>query len=143
MNSYDMPMPFPDSLHGAVGAARLSQKHAYAPYSGKFVGAAVLTRSGRVFAGCNVENKSDDLRVCAERNAIGAAVAAGEREIIAVVVVSPDNRLWPPCAACRQVIEELALNAEIVMCNKNGVVRRASLHSLPPVPFDPPESGRT
>lgn len=128
-------------LQNAIGAARTAQKHAYAPYSGKFVGAAVLSRSGRVFAGCNVENEDDQFRVCAERNAIAAAVGEGERDIVAIVVVSPDNRLWPPCVSCRRVIAELAPEAEIVMCNQDGAVQRAAFAGLRSTPFEPGGTG--
>jgi len=131
----------PVQLQNAIGAARTAQKHAYAPYSGKFVGAAVLSRSGRVFAGCNVENEDDQFRVCAERNAIASAVGEGERDIVAIVVVSPDNRLWPPCVSCRRVIAELAPDAEIIMCNQDGAVQRAPFTGLRSVPFDSGDPG--
>jgi len=128
-------------LQNAIGAARVAQKNAYAPYSGKFVGAAVLSRSGRVFAGCNVENEDDQFRVCAERNAIAAAVGEGERDIVAIVVISPDTRLWPPCVSCRHVIAEMAPDTEIIMCNQNGAVQKAPFAGLRSTPFEPGGTG--
>lgn len=129
----------PTALTSAIAAARAAQRNAYAPYSGKSVGAAVLTREGSVYAGCNVENKASEYRVCAERNALAAAMADGRRDITAIVVISPDNRLWPPCESCRNVIAELAPHAEIVMCNQDGAMSRAPLTGLTAVPFVPGE----
>ena len=89
-------------------AAREAQSHAYAPYSGVHVGAAVLDADGRVFAGANVENASFGLTICAERVAAAAAVSAGSRRFLLAVVVAdtPDPPL--PCGACRQFLAEFA-----------------------------------
>ena len=89
-----------------VQAARAARAHAYAPYSGYAVGAAVLTDDGRVFAGCNVENASYGLSVCAERVAVFSAIAAGARRLVAAAVCTPDG--GTPCGACRQVLLEFA-----------------------------------
>ncbi len=132
----------PDSVIArAVAAARASQSNAYAPYSNWHVGAAIITSDETIFAACNVENESDDLRVCAERNAIAAAVAAGKRDIQAVVVVSPDQRFWPPCTSCRGVITEFAPDAEIILNNKFGDLHRARLEVLPTFPFEEDGTG--
>jgi cytidine deaminase len=89
-----------------VQAARAARAHAYAPYSGYAVGAAVLTDDGRVFAGCNVENASYGLSLCAERVAVFSAIAAGARRLVAAAVCTPDG--GTPCGACRQVLLEFA-----------------------------------
>src|SRR5438105_10343099 len=98
------PKPVLDRLLRAAAEVR---GNAYAPYSGFAVGAAVLA-GGRVFAACNVENSSFPLSACAERNAIGMAVASGARRIDAVAVVGGSARPAPPCGGCRQVIAEFA-----------------------------------
>jgi cytidine deaminase len=125
----------------ALAAARAAQQRAYAPYSGRRVGAAVITSSGRVFAACNVENKATEFWVCAERNAIAAAIASGENQLETVIVVAPDGRFWPPCASCRQVIAEFAPAAEIIMSNESGATLRASLDKLQSRPFDAGDGG--
>ena len=89
-----------------VQAARAVRAHAYAPYSGYAVGAAVLTDDERVFAGCNVENASYGLSLCAERVAVFSAIAAGARRLVAAAVCTPDG--GTPCGACRQVLLEFA-----------------------------------
>lgn len=94
-------------------AARQAQANAWAPYSRFQVGAAALAEDGRVFAGCNLENASFGLTVCAERNALAAAVAAGARPV-AVAVVGPQVGL-PPCGACRQVLAEFGLDLQVLL----------------------------
>jgi len=94
-------------------AARSACAHAYCPYSRFPVGAAVLTTDGSIATGCNVENASSGLTVCAERNAIGRAVADGAKSIVAVAVYTPTPQPVAPCGACRQVIAEFGPDVKI------------------------------
>lgn len=105
---------------------------AYAPYSRFAVGAALETRSGRVFTGCNVENLSFGLTCCAERNAIFAAVAAGERDFVRIVVVADSREPVTPCGACRQVMAEFSDELEVRSVNLQGVEYTANLRELLP-----------
>jgi len=117
-----------------LAAARKARQRAYAPYSDFRVGSAVLSSGGRIYSGCNVENASLGLTCCAERNAIFAMVAAGEREIREILVISDSEELLPPCGACRQVILEFARPAALVhMCGRRGAGRTATVAEL--VPF--------
>jgi cytidine deaminase len=116
-----------------VEAAWAAREHAYAPYSNFPVGAALLVEDGRIFAGCNVENLSYGLTNCAERVAIGAAVAAGARGFLAVVVVAETKEPISPCGACRQVLAEfnvprvmLANRTERLEFELDGLLPRAS-----------------
>ena len=106
--------------------ARATMKHAYAPYSHFHVGAAILLKDGRVFTGCNVENASYGLTICAERNAVFAAVAASARkpEIVAVAVVNHRRVPCSPCGACRQVLAEFGPRATVWYLGAKGVVQR-------------------
>ena len=99
-------------------AARAAAKASYSPYSKFRVGAAVLAGSGKIYAGCNVENASYGLCNCAERTAIFTATAAGERQLRAVVVYTPTPTPTMPCGACRQVINEFGSQAIVIaVCN--------------------------
>lgn len=117
-------------------AAREVRERAYAPYSMFAVGAAVLA-GGRVFTGVNVENASYPLTVCAERNAVAAAVAAGEREVEAVAVVAGDADPTPPCGGCRQVLSEFGPDALVVCESVGGRRREWRLSDLLPEAFGP------
>jgi len=118
-----------------LAAAKAASAHAYCPYSHFAVGAAVRAADGRVFSGCNVENASYGLAICAERNAIFHAVAAGARDIVAVAVYTPTPAYTTPCGACRQVLSEFGLNAE-VLCACDGPERgRFTVSSLLPHGF--------
>jgi cytidine deaminase len=118
-----------------IAAARAAREHAYAPYSRFPVGAAVLTRSGRIFAATNVENASYGLTICAERAAIFAAVSAGERDFEALAVVSEEGGM--PCGACRQVLAEFALGARVIVADLQGGRRAWSASELLPHAFQP------
>ena len=116
-------------------AARLVHRHSYSPYSRFPVGAAVLTASGAIFSGCNVENASLGLTQCAERNAVAQAVSQGERRILAVAIYTPTPRPTPPCGACRQVLAEFSCDAN-VLCVCDGEERlEATLADLLPAAF--------
>jgi cytidine deaminase len=115
-------------------AARTAAKKAYAPFSNFKVGAAVLTADGRIFSGCNVENGSFGLTVCAERVAIFKAVSAGRNEIKAVLVYADTAKLTPPCGACLQVIAEFSENSEVVLSNGRST-KSYGMQQLLPVRF--------
>jgi len=116
-----------------AGVARTAWKHAHAPYSGFQVGAAVRTRRGRVFAGCNVENASLGAGICAERGAIMQAVAAGMRpgELRAVAVYTRATQPTPPCGVCLQFLVEFGRDVEILLAGPKGIVRRRLSDLLP------------
>ncbi|MEN8693274.1 MAG: cytidine deaminase [Akkermansiaceae bacterium] len=116
----------------AHGAAR----KAYAPYSEFHVGAALLGKSGKVFVGCNVENASYGLTICAERVAVGMAVACAERDFEAIAISVKGG--GSPCGACRQVLSEFAPDLRVLMSDENGkLVREMSLGALLPENFGP------
>ncbi|MGD9141455.1 MAG: cytidine deaminase [bacterium] len=111
-----------------------ARARAYAPYSEYHVGAAALAASGKVYTGANVENRSYGLTVCAERNAIFAAVAAGERNIVKVAIVADGKRVPLPCGACLQVMEEFGVN-EVVVGRPDGTFETHAFADLLPRPF--------
>jgi cytidine deaminase len=122
-----------------VAAARAAAAKAYCPYSQFRVGAAVLTDAGEIFAGCNVENASYGLTICAERNAVFQAIArgSGALAIRAVVVFTPTAQPTAPCGACRQVINEFGPDAEIFSVCEGPAVLKSSLGALLPNAFGP------
>ncbi|HJP56738.1 MAG TPA: cytidine deaminase [Gemmatimonadales bacterium] len=122
-----------DSL---VSAARAVQQQAYAPYSGYRVGAAVEADTGAVFAGCNVENASYGLTICAERAAVAAAVSAGVRRIRRAVVVTDSDPPAAPCGACRQVLSEFGADMTVEAVGP-ARTSRWSLRDLLPAAFGP------
>jgi cytidine deaminase len=119
-----------------IEAARRARENAYAPFSHFQVGAALRTPAGRVIGGCNVENASYGLTICAERVAIFKAISEGEREFDAIAVVTDADRLTPPCGACRQIIWEMCGNVEVVLANLKGQVEVHRMKDLLPLPFD-------
>ena len=102
--------------------AKSASEKAYAPYSGYKVGAALLCSDGTVFTGCNVENASYSLTICAERNAVFQAVAAGQRDFLALAIYVDGEVLFPPCGACRQVLAEFNPNLHILYANRLGSI---------------------
>jgi cytidine deaminase len=117
-----------------VAAARRVREHAYAPYSGFRVGAALETTTGAVFAGANVENASYGATVCAERAAVASMIAAGEREIAKIAVYTEGPELAMPCGMCRQVLFEFGRRAEVMVAGPSGTKSR-TLAELLPEPF--------
>ena len=116
-------------------AARAVQQRAYAPASNFRVGAAVLADDGQIFVGCNVENASYGLTICAERAAVCAAVAGGVRNIRAVAVVTDLLEPARPCGACRQVLAEFGPQMVVYLLGQNDVVQTTQLAQLLPDPF--------
>ncbi len=118
-------------------AALAAMEHAYAPYSRFRVGAALRCADGTIVTGCNVENASYPAGLCAERAAIGAAVAQGHQRFTAVVVATERGEPAPPCGICRQMLAEFAPALSVVSVTRAGEERRWSLADLLPSPFSP------
>ena len=115
--------------------ARRAREAAYAPYSNFKVGAAVLTATGEIFSGCNIENASLGATICAERVAILSAVAAGQRSLTVLAVVADTPDPVAPCGLCRQVLAEVSPNCWVLMANTAGRVWLANLKDLLPLAF--------
>jgi cytidine deaminase len=122
-----------DKLVETAKAARLQS---VAPFSNFMVGAALQTKAGKVFTGCNIESASYGLTVCAERVAIWKALSEGERDFTDLVVVADTETLTPPCGTCRQIIWEFAKHAKIVLANLQGQREERSIKELLPSAFD-------
>ena len=119
-----------------VEAARAVRKRAHAPYSKFKVGAAILDDAGRTFTGCNIENATYGLTMCAERVAIFKAISEGAGKLIRVAVVANTDALTPPCGACRQLLWEFCSDAELILANLHGQSERLSVRDLYPRAFD-------
>lgn len=115
-----------------IEAAVDVRRHAHAPYSNFAVGAALLTKSGRIFTGCNVENLSFRLTICAEEAAVASAVAAGEKEFVTIAVATNSTEPAMPCGACRQVLAEFNPDMEIITATIEGRQQINRLNQLLP-----------
>ena len=113
-----------------MAEAKIVRKKAYAPYSNFKVGAAVLTIDGKIFTGCNVENSSYGLSICAERSAISNAISSGYKKFTKIAVVTDSEPPASPCGACRQVIFEFGDDIEVIMANLKGDIRIARIDEL-------------
>jgi cytidine deaminase len=132
------------ALGPLLQVARGALVNAHAPYSRFRVGACVRAVSGRLYAGCNVENASYGLTQCAESTAIGAMVAAGDREIAEVVLLTERAELCPPCGRCLQQLAEFARpQTRVHLCGPEGLRRTLTLGELLPLAFGPGAFGRT
>jgi cytidine deaminase len=121
-----------------IAASCEIRKNAHAPYSKFHVGAALLTKSGKVFTGCNVENASYGLTICAERSAVVSAVTAGEKDWVAIAVATPGGH--SPCGACRQVLVEFAPDLPVLLVDSDrpdteGGVHETNMETLLPGRF--------
>jgi len=132
-----MPAIPPSTLRRLERAARNAAHGSYSPYSNFKVGAAILTGSGRIYAGANIENASYGLCNCAERTAIFTAAACGEREVRAVAVYTPTTTPTMPCGACRQVINEFGPQALIISVCDSADRKETTLPQLLPDAFGP------
>ncbi|WP_258360261.1 cytidine deaminase [Moorella sulfitireducens (nom. illeg.)] len=118
-----------------IAAAARAKEKAYAPYSRFKVGAALCTAGGKIYIGCNIENASYSLTICAERVALFQAIAAGERDFVALAVVGGDQAACFPCGACRQVLAEFAPELEVITGQPGSPLYRRLLRELLPDTF--------
>jgi cytidine deaminase len=123
-----------------IALAAQARERAYARYSGYAVGAALLTQSGRVFTGCNVENASYSLTICAERAAVAQAVCAGERSFASIAVVTVNG--GAPCGPCRQVLAEFGLDTRVLIATPERLVSVRTVGELLPGAFTPDDLPR-
>jgi cytidine deaminase len=119
-----------------IAAASKVRENAYAKFSNFQVGAALRTPSGKIYTGCNVENATYGLSLCAERVAIFKAISEGERRFDAIAVVTDTDTLTPPCGACRQIIWEFCGDVPVVLANLKGKTEILRMSQLFPKPFD-------
>ena len=124
------------SVDKLVAAARAVRERAVADFSGFKVGAALETTDGEIITGCNIENASYGLTVCAERVAIFKAISEGHRTFRRIVVVADTASPTPPCGACRQILWEFGGDIEVVMANLTTVTATLQMKDLLPLPFD-------
>jgi cytidine deaminase len=119
-----------------IEAARAARLNAHASFSHFFVGAALQAQDGRIFTGCNVENATYGLTICAERVAVFKAISEGCRSFVRVTIVADTEDPTPPCGACRQILWEFGGDLEVILANLKEEKARFSLAALLPFPFD-------
>jgi cytidine deaminase len=124
------------NIEALIESAKKVREQAYAPFSNFRVGAAVRTKSGKIYTGCNVESASYGLTVCAERIAIWKAVSEGEREFEHVSVVTDTEELTPPCGTCRQIIWEFCGDIPVTFSNLKGKIETVMMKEILPRAFD-------
>lgn len=117
--------------------AKESAQQAYAPYSNFPVGAALIAHNGKIFTGCNVENASYGLTLCAERNALSSMVSSGEKSFSAIAIFAEKSSNCYPCGACRQWLYEFGANATVITEDETGNIVSSSVKSLIPFAFGP------
>lgn len=115
--------------------ARKAYQNAYAPYSRAKVGAALLTKNGKVFTGCNIENASYGLTICAERVAVANAINNGEKKFTKIAISTNQKREFSPCGACRQVLAEFSPRIQVIWLAETGRIRTRNLKQLLPAAF--------
>jgi cytidine deaminase len=124
------------SASDLVAAARRAREHAHAAYSTFKVGAALETADGQVFTGCNIENATYGLTLCAERVALVKALSEGHEIFTRIVVVADTPNPTPPCGPCRQLLWEYCGDIDVILAHPGGVTARFRLSALLPLPFD-------
>ncbi|MCE9530407.1 MAG: cytidine deaminase [Planctomycetes bacterium] len=129
-------MPKKSRENGLWKAAKKARKFAHAPFSNFKVGAALETDDGEFIGGCNVENATYGLTICAERVAIFKAVSEGKQKFKRVCIVTDTDGPTSPCGACRQLLWEFCGNIEVLMGNRDGILVRTTMGELFPMPFD-------
>lgn len=127
----------PELMLELIHQAQAAYRQAYVPYSHYPVGSAAIFSSGKIYSGCNVENASYGLTVCAERNAIFQAIAQGERDLKGIAIAVPTDTFPSPCGACRQVMREFAVDCPVLLVNGSGQTKVTSLKTLLPDSFGP------
>jgi cytidine deaminase len=125
-----------DSSQLLLEAARAARRHAHAPFSHFLVGAALETAAGKIITGCNIENATYGLTICAERVAMFKAISEGERAFTRIAIVADTQAPTPPCGACRQILWEFGGDLEIILGNLTDEAGVYRLKDLLPLPFD-------
>ena len=125
-----------ESLENLIEAAKDVREKAFAPYSNFKVGAAIRAKDGKIYTGCNIENASYGLTMCAERVAIFKAISEGEKEFVSLAVVANTEILTPPCGPCRQIIWEFCGDVPVTFSNLEGKTETVQMSELLPRAFD-------